>query len=186
MADLIERVKAMCNGDTTITDDDYQQLLDDHAVPIDAPLVPQAPFYTRHLAPYGNLEADTVVYLSGSTTMLSVDTDYTIDLQRGIVTTPTADYRALSLQAVAYDINAAAADGWERIAGRYALEFAFTSAGSSYSRQQQIEGAKKMAVQYRAKAWPKVSTVDRADTPPLREPDDWHQYGLYRRSDIGS
>jgi hypothetical protein len=126
------------------------------------------------------------VYLRGSTTMLVADTDYTIDLQRGIVITPSSDYRALSLQGVAYDLNAAAAAGWERIAGRYALEFAFSSAGSSYSRHQQIEGAQKMAMHYRAKAWPKVSTVDRADTPPLRDHDDWHQYSLYRRADIGS
>jgi hypothetical protein len=163
MSALIARVRALCNGDTALTDDDIQVLLDDVAYPVDAPLIPMEPFATRLIGPYPNLEAGAVVYVAGTSTPLVEGTDYTIDLQRGMVTTPVARRDALRIQGTAYDVFAAAAAGWDRIAARYTLEFDFTSVEGSYSRSQQLALCQRMAAQYRARAWPHTITVDRDD-----------------------
>src|SRR5689334_23368247 len=103
MTDLIARLRGFAGGDTTITDDDYQALLDDHAFPVEAALSPRPPFFVQHQSPFENLEAGAIVYI-GYNTVLVEDTDYTIDLQRGIVTTPAANYQVLYLQGMAYDV----------------------------------------------------------------------------------
>lgn len=173
MTGLVTRVRAMCNGDTTLSDDDYQQLLDDHAIVVNSLLEPRVPFYTEHISPFENLEegAACVIYY-GYNTRLTESTDYIADYQRGIFTTPAADYRGLRIQGKAYDLNAAAADGWERIAQRYSLEFDFGSQEWRYSRSQQITMCLKMAAQYRRKAWALGAAVERGDTPPL-DGGDW-------------
>jgi len=164
MEALINRVQALCGGDTVITDDDYGQLLDDHAFDIECALEPRPPFFVQHRSPFENIEAGAVVYV-GYNTLLTEDTDYTIDLQRGIVTTPSANYQVIRLQGTAYDINAAAADGWERIAARYVGEFDIASPDGSLKLSQQYDHALGQAAKYRAKAWATTTTVDRADTP---------------------
>lgn len=165
MESLITRLRALLNGDAQLTDDDLQVLLDDQALVVDALLIPRTPFWREHVAPYDNLEASATVYV-GYDTALTKGVDYTIDLQRGIVTTPVAERRGLKLLGYAYDLNAAAAAGWERIAARYVGAFDFsTTLGGSYQRAQQHAQALTQAQRYRALAWPRVATVDRADTP---------------------
>ncbi len=161
---LIARVKAMCGGDTTITDDDYQVLLDDHAFVVECALEQRPPFFTQFRSPFENLEEGAVVYI-GYNTLLTEGVDYTIDLQRGIVTTPATNYQVLYLQGMAYDINAAAADGWERIAARHVDEFDLSADGSSLKRSQVYEQATAQAAKYRSKAWAVPVSVDRADMP---------------------
>src|SRR5205807_10274895 len=100
---------SLCGGDTTISDDDYEQLLDDHAFVVECALTQRPPFFTQHRSPFENLEAGCVVYI-GYNTLLIENTDYTIDLQRGIVTTPATNYQVIYVQGMAYAINAAAAD----------------------------------------------------------------------------
>jgi hypothetical protein len=177
MSALIARVQAMCNGDTTLTADDYQQLLDDHAVAVSADLTPQPPFYTTHAAPFENLEAGAVVYY-GYNTRLTETTDYTADYQRGLITTPAADYRGLQILGTAYDLHAAAADGWERIAGRSADAFAWSDVEGSYHPEQARQFALDMAKAHRRKAWASSRTVERADTPA--SPGDWREQVLRR------
>lgn len=167
MTSLIARVRGMCNGDTALTADDYQLLLDDHAFAVECALTQRPPFFTQHQSPFENLEDGAQVYV-GYNTLLTEDDDYTIDLPRGIVTTPAADYRVLYLQGMAYDLNAAAADGWERIAARYVGQFDFSSVEGRYSLSQQLDQARTMAAHYRARAWAVSSTVDRADTPAFQ------------------
>jgi hypothetical protein len=164
MAALIARTKGLCGGDTQISDDDYQQLLDDHAFVVECALAQRPPFFTQHQSPFENLEAGAVVY-TGYNTPLVEGVDYTIDLQRGIVTTPQANYQVISIQGMAYDINAAAADGWERIAARHVGAFDLSADGSSLRRSQAHDQALLQAATYRAKAWAVTTTVDRADTP---------------------
>jgi len=184
MTALVARVKALCNGDATLTDDDYQTLLDDRVVVVDALLTPRVPFYTEHVAPFENLESGSACKIFyGFNTLLIENTDYTADYQRGIFTTPAADYRGLRVLGKAYDLSAAAADGWERIAARYALEFDFSDVEGSYKRSQQSETCLKMAKRYRKKAWAIGSTVERADTPPL-DSQDWRG-DLLRRERAG-
>lgn len=55
-----------------------------------------------------------------SITPLATPTDYTIDSSSGTVSTPAADLRGLMLTGRSYVLNAAAADGWARLAGRLA------------------------------------------------------------------
>ena len=182
MTNLIARVRAMCAGDTTLTADDYQTLLDDHAVVVDSYLEPQPPFYLDHISPFENLEAGAKVYY-GYNTLLTVTTDYTIDLQRGIVTTVAADYRGLKILGYAYDINAAAADGWELIANRSAGLFAWSDVEGSYHPEQAREFATDQAKRYRAKAWAMCRTIERHDTAVLA-PGDWRG-DLMRRERAG-
>lgn len=179
MAALIARVKAMANGDTTLTDDDYQTLLDDHSVQVDSRLIPRRPFYTVHTAPFENLESGAVVYY-GYNTRLTETTDYTIDLQRGIVTTLAADYRGLCIQATAYDINAAAADAWERIAARSADAFDWSDVEGSYKPSQARDYALAQAKTYRRRAWAVSTVIERGDTVPTDGQQQWNSEAIRR------
>src|SRR5512138_1360431 len=170
MVQLIARVKALCGGDTTISDDDYQTLLDDHAVTVNALLEPQQPFYTEHAAPFENLEAGAKVYY-GYNILLTETTDYTADYQRGLFTTPAADYRGLRILGKAYDIHAAAADGWERLAARSADAFAWSDVEGSYHPEQARQYKLDMAKAHRRKAWATGRTVERNDTPAHADRD---------------
>lgn len=181
MADLIARLRALLAGDATLTDDDLQTMLDDHAVSVDVFLLPRAPFYTRHEGPYENLEDGAVVYV-GYNTALAETTDYTIDLQRGIVTTPAADYRGLRLFATAYDLHAAAGDGWELIASRYVGQFDFTDAGNQYVRSQQHRQALEQAARHRAQAGASVATVRRSDSGTASDGTAARMLDGFRRS----
>jgi hypothetical protein len=186
MTALVARVKALCNGDTTISDDTYQEFLDDHAVVVAAYLESRYPAYLEHVSPFESLEtgATCKLYAGGSETALIETTDYTADYQRGIFTTAAAERRGLRIVAKAYDIHAAAADGWERIAMRYSLEFDFSDVEGSYKRSQQIDMCLKLAAKERAKAWAIAHTVERADTPPLENQQAWNAE-VMRRAKAG-
>lgn len=163
MTSLIGRLRALLNSDAGLDDDALEQLLDAHSFAIDTALVPRAPFFTEHEAPYDNIEAGAIVYV-GYNTMLVAGSDYTIDLVRGIVTTAAADHRMLMLQGRAYDLNAAAADGWEQIAGAEVGAFDFSDLQGRYSVSQIRAQALEMAATYRAKAWATDRLIARADS----------------------
>lgn len=166
MTALIARVKALCASNTTISDTDYQTMLDDHAVAVNGVLEPQQPFYVKHLAPFENLEAGASIFY-GYNTLLVENTDYTADYQRGIFTTIAADYRGLRIIGTAFDIHAAAADGWERIAAANPDAFDWSDVEGSYKPSQARDYALTMAKTHRRKAWAMGRTVERADTPAL-------------------
>lgn len=52
----------------------------------------------------------------------------------------------------AYDLNAAAAEGWTWKAGKCSNRFAFSSDVNSFDRQQTFEHCERMAQQYRNRA----------------------------------
>lgn len=170
MAALIARLRGLLAGDTVLTDDELQDMLDEHVLWISAPLYTEDP-YTEHRASYTNLEAGARVFVAGLN--LLEGTDYVIDAARGIVTTATPDHRRLYIQGRAYDLNAAAADGWERIAARDVGSYDFSSNNLSSNVSQKHRQALAQADTFRAKAWPRVATVERADTPPQPTHDDW-------------
>jgi hypothetical protein len=171
MANLIARSRKLLNGDTVLDDDDIQELLDGHAIVVDSYLEAQPPFYTQHVSPFESLETGARIYV-GYNTLLTITTDYTIDEQRGIVTTPLADYRGLKILGMAYDVNAAAADGWDRIAGRGADLYGWSDVEGSYHPEQARDFATNQAQRYRAKAWAVSRTIERHDTAVLA-PSDW-------------
>lgn len=163
MTTLIARLRSLLANDTTFTDDDLQGMLDDNAVLVVEQLTPEQPRYVRHLSSAGNFEAGVQVFFG----MTQLDSSsYTFDAQRGIVTTPQPDYRGLRLEGTAYDINAAAADGWDRIAGRFVNEFDFSTSSKGFKRSQQHAHALGQAKTFRAKAWAKTVTTERSDMAP--------------------
>lgn len=182
MVQLISRLRSLCNGDTTLTDDDYQAMLDDHAVMVNAPLQPlDDPVFTRFQAPYGWYEDGATVAVS--TAALATPADYTFDALRGIVTMPRSDARPLVIRGTAYNLYAAAGAAWDLIAARYALQFDFSSIEGSYKLGQQMAACQSMAAHYRARAWATSGIVERSDTPPLAGSGDWHNTGYYRTSE---
>ena len=183
MLHLIARLRKLCGGDTAFDDFDYLELLDDHAVAIDCVLEPRAPFYTEHVAPFGSIEIGARVFY-GYNTLLTESTDYTADYQRGIITTPAANYQGLRLQGKAYDINAAAADGWERIAQRTADAFDWSDVEGSYKPSQARDFALGMAAKFRRKAWAISRTVERGDTPALIDAGSYNA-DVIRRAKAG-
>jgi len=168
MTTLITRLGKLLPAGTSFDDDDLQGMLDDHAFSFDAQLVPRMPFYKQHEAPYENIEAGCGVYV-GYNQVLVEGTDYTIDLARGIVSTPAADRRGLMIQGSAYDLNAAAADGWAKIAGGYVGEFDIGSPDGSLKLSQQYDHAITQETKYRAKAWATQSNVERSDMTGNRD-----------------
>ncbi len=184
MASLISRVRKALGDDTTFSDDDIQELLDDHAVIVDSYLEPQTPFWTDHVSPFENLESGAVCKIYyGYNTLLAESTDYTADYQRGIFTTPAADYRGLKILGRAYDVNGAAADGWDKIAARTADLFSWSDVEGSYHPEQARDFATQQARRFRAKAWAVSRTIERHDTAVLA-PLDWRG-DLLRRERAG-
>jgi hypothetical protein len=152
------------NYDSTFTEDDYQGMLDDHAVEFNRALEPlNSPTLTRFGVGVGNIDTAAVVYLSGSRTILTETTQYTMDYQRGILTTPAINYQPLSCRGTAYNLYMAAADAWERIASRYVLEFDFSDVEGSYSRSQQSKMCQEQAAKYRRMAGATSTYVERGD-----------------------
>ena len=115
--------------------------------------------------------------------LLVENTNYTADYQRGIFTTPAADYRGLKILARAYDVHAAAADGWDKVAARSSDLFAWSDVEGSYHPEQARDFATGQAKRYRAKAWATSRTIERHDTAVLA-PADWRG-DLIRRERAG-
>lgn len=184
MSYLIARVKKLIRITTDLTDFDYLELLDDHSVSVNGVLEPQRPFYATHVAPFENLEIGAQIFY-GFKTLLVENTDYTSDYQRGLFTTPAADYRGLRIVGTAFDLHAAAADAWEQIAAGQASVFAWSDVEGSYHPEQARDYALTMATKHRRKAWAVGRTVERGDTPELPgHANDW-KGDLLRRERAG-
>lgn len=183
MATLIARLKVLLNSNAAITDAVAQQLLDDRAVFFDVPLQPRIPFYLQHISPWENLEEGsvTVVYYGYNST-LTLTTDYTVDSQRGVVTTVAADRRGLRMQSIAYDLFGAAADGWEQLATASAgLGGKISGLGYSIEGSSAKIDALELAARYRALSWPRTQTTERDDTTiDPRYAADWHRARHYK------
>lgn len=184
MSYLIARLKKLIRITTDLTDFDYLELLDDHAVAVNGVLEPQQPFYTTHMAPFENLEIGAQIFY-GYKTLLIEGVDYTSDYQRGLFTTPNADYRGLRIVGTAFDLHAAAADAWELVAAGQAAVFAWSDVEGSYHPEQARDYALTMATKHRRKQWATGRTVERADTPELpRDRNGW-KGDLVRRERAG-
>lgn len=163
MTTLIARLRSLLANDATFTDDDLQGMLDDNALLVVEQLTPEQPRYMRHFSSASNFEAGAQVFFG----MIQLATnEYAFDAQRGIVSTPQPDYRGLRLEGTAYDLNAAAADGWDRIAARFVQEFDFSTSSKGFKRSQQHTNALAQAKTFRQKAWAKTVTTERSDMLP--------------------
>jgi hypothetical protein len=180
---LIAQLASYVNNDTTFTEDEYQMMLDDHATEFNqACAVLNSPTFTRFSVNVGNIDTNAVIFLSGSTTVLTETTDYTLDYHRGVFTTPTTDYRPLAMRGTSYNVFLAAADAWERIGARYALEFDFRDIEGQYLRSQQTQQCAAMAAKYRKMAGATSAYVERGDQPSGKV--NFADKRLYKRSDV--
>jgi hypothetical protein len=162
--DLLARLASLVNYDSTFTEDEYQGMLDDHAVEFNRACEPlNSPTLTRFWVGVGNIDTAAVVYISGSLTILTETTDYSLDYQRGLLTTPATTYRSLSCRGTSYNVFLAAADAWERIGARYALEFDFSDVEGTYNRSQQSAMCQQQAAKYRRMAGATSTFVERGD-----------------------
>jgi hypothetical protein len=182
-SDLVSRLADLCANDTTFATDDYESFLADHAFEFQVAVqILNAPTYTRFGIGIGNLDSNVQIYLSGSTQILTETTDYTLDYQRGVFTTPSTEYRPLAARGTAYNLNLAAGDAWERIASRYVLEFDVTGVEGSYKRSQKYQQARDMASRFRTQAGVVSHYVERADQPSGLV--NFADKRLYKRSDV--
>ena len=177
MANLILRWRRMVNdGGTAIWDnDEAQQILDGHrrdvwrerlatvTVEEDGSTV-----YKTYTSKFDNLEETTGgtavfrVYDSGGTAIGTAN--YTPDYERGVIQF-SADQAgsAYYLDARAYDLNAAAADGWLERMANVSGYYDFSSDGQSFKRSDYFAHCQAMAAYYRGKAPMTVSLLERND-----------------------
>lgn len=158
MATLIARLRRELDGDTTLTDDQLQELLDANSGRVTVCLETVSPFYTTHLSGLPNWESSPVLF-ADKDTIVSTN-DYTLDELRGIVTMDAEDSRELYLAGAVYDLHGAASQGWTRIGERYALEYDFEDIEGSYKRSQQIKHCEQQAARHAALAWQSPGTLN--------------------------
>lgn len=113
-----------------------------------------APFTKRHLSYHGNYESGTAVFWledgAGSTASTAL---YTADYVMGKFTfAADTGGTVYYLTGRSYDLNAAAADVWDRKADHYAEVYDFSTDGHSLKRSQLVAQCEKQAEKYRSRA----------------------------------
>lgn len=176
MLNLLARWRRMVNdtAGSVWNDTEAQELLDTYRVDIYAGELTAAPQYVSgttvykvHMSPWENLEetaSGTANFRLYDANGSAISSGYTADWQRGIFTF-TADQRgsARYIDAKAYDLNAAAADGWRELMGAKASFYKFTADGATYDRQQWFEHCQAMARYYDNLTKPIYTTLERTD-----------------------
>ena len=177
MATLITRWRRMVSdaGTAVWTDDQALTLLDTYRADIWAGQlwpVPQqvsgTTVYQTYACNWENLEdasGGTPVFRMHDANGSAIGTSsFTADYQRGIFTF-TADQKGSVryIDAKAYDLNAAAADGWRELMGAKASFYKFTADGATYERQQWFEHCQAMARYYDNLTKPTYTTLVRTD-----------------------
>lgn len=183
MSDLITTLRGMTNAGTadyTIgtvtywTDDQMQSALDRYRLDVVRLSVSPAVEYDGGTVVYTRY-ATGVMYWEGSTAFELQDSTgnavgtalYTFDAERGVITfsatTTGVDYYACG---AVYDMDAAAADVWEKKAAQAADLFNFSTDNHSIQRGAIIQNYLRMASQYRARSKYASNTIsiERGDT----------------------
>jgi hypothetical protein len=176
MVMLIDRWRRMVadTGSDHWDDDTAQEVIDAHRLDIyREPLVavpqpaPGSTVYTVYQAQYPYIEGTASgsavfrLYDAGGTAITS---GFTLDWQRGrVVFSADQGGSARLLDYRAYDLNAAAADGWRERAADTADKYAFADTGQSFSRNQWFEHCERMAERYAAQAWVSAADIVRSD-----------------------
>lgn len=185
MSSLITRLRGMTNAGTadyTIagsaywTDDQLQEVLDQHRRDLNRVVLDPEPeyaggtaYYYDYYAPVGNLEA----YNATDANVFQVEdmdgdaagtADYTADYLRGVIRFD-ADQGGTSyyLRGRTYNVNAAAADVWRRKAAHVADRFDIATDNHRLSRSQMIQQYLAMAQNYDREAGIRTATFVRTD-----------------------
>lgn len=176
MANILTRWRRMVNDSagSVWTDSQALTLLDTYRTDVVAEellAVPQyvagTTVYRIHSSQWNDLEessSGTAIFRLYDANGSAISSGYTADWQRGMFTF-TADQKgsARYIDARAYDLNAAAADGWRELMGAKASMYRFTADGASYDRQQWFEHCKDMALFYDGLSKPTYTTLERTD-----------------------
>lgn len=183
MADIIKDLRLMTEtgSDDYIVDtisywtpDQLQRILDNHRNDLkwyEMTAIEEGDgSYLDYSIGYGNLEATTggtAIFIVQDIHGATVTSPYTVDYVRGVVTfasdTGGTDYFVTGRS---YDMNAAAAEVWERKLAHYARAVNFSTDGHSISRQQLYDHAKEMVDRFAQKGGGGFKTIDvmRSDT----------------------
>lgn len=177
MANLILRWRRMVDdAGTAVWDaDQAQQILDAHRTDIWREIVTAHPImedgdtvWKTYSSAYDNLEETTGgtavfrLYDSGGTAVGTAN--YTPDYERGVIQF-SADQAGSTyyLDARAYDLNAAAADGWTERMAKVSGWYSFESEGKGFDRSDYFKHCTEMADYYRGKAPMLVTRLYRSD-----------------------
>lgn len=176
MLNLLARWRRMVNdtAGSVWNDTEAQELLDTYRIDIYAGELEAAPqnvgsttVYKVHMSPWENLEetaSGTANFRLYDANGSAISSGYTADWQRGIFTFAADQIgSARYIDAKAYDLNAAAADGWRELMGAKASFYKFTADGATYERQQWFEHCQAMARYYDNLSKPTYTTLVRTD-----------------------
>lgn len=177
MGTLIARWRRMVadSAGSVWSDDEAQHILDTYRADVWAQELTPAPqhdsgtlVYRVFTAAWNNLETAA----SGTAAFRLYDAngsvigtaDYSADYLRGVFTF-TADQKgsARYVDARAYDLEMAAADGWRELMGSKASLYKFTADGATYERNQWFDHCREMASYYDKLSKPSYTTMSRAD-----------------------
>lgn len=186
LTNLISDLRSMTNAgsaDYTIagaaywTDDQLQVILDNNRTEVVRDELSHIEEYnsggtlitTRYYSRYGNLESTTggtaVFYLQNSAGSIVGTASYTPDYRRGeIIFAADTAGSAYYLTGRSYDLNAAAADVWERKAAQSAGgAFSWSTDNMSVNKTALRKEMLEMGRYYRQLAGPKVTELRRGD-----------------------
>ena len=170
MSDLRDTLRGMTDvtehdwtlGQQNFWDDlQLDRVLDRHAVDVDHEMIRAEPqhmeggtvAYFDYYSQFGSFEtiASGTAYfvVQDATNKIYGATAWTADYAQGIITWNTNTLgTAMYLTGYAYDLNAAAADVWQKKAAHFASAFDFSTDNHSIKRSQLIDNAFKMAKHY--------------------------------------
>lgn len=176
MLNLLTRWRRMVNdtAGSVWSDTEAQELLDSYRTDIYQGELMPAPQYVSgttvykvHMSPWENLEesaSGTANFRLYDANGSAISSGYSTDYQRGIFTF-TADQKGSVryIDAKAYDLNAAAADGWRELMAAKASSYKFTADGATYERNQWFDHCQMMARYYDNLSKPVYTTLVRTD-----------------------
>jgi hypothetical protein len=177
MASLITQFRRLTDdaGTAIFTDDRVQEIFDNNRFDFyQDPLTVTAQQiasgtvgYHVYTSAYNNLEgtaSGTVAFRLYDSRGTVLTTGYTADVQRGVFTFSASQAgSARYLDARAFDLYGAVAEGWRERAGLQANDYDFRVEGRQYSRSQWFKHCFDMASFYNKQAKPKQAVIERGD-----------------------
>lgn len=175
MANIIASWRRMVNdtSSTTWTDDQAQSIIDRHSTRYHSRVVKPLPTYESGSYVYkeyhigiGHVEEpvnnDVTRFRLFDSAGTNITTGFSFDWQNGRITfTSDQEGENYSIDFYSYDLNAAAADGWNEKAAAAAARFSFSADGASFSRSDEYKAYESMARLYGSRSSTFVSDVDR-------------------------
>ena len=166
MAHLVTRLRSLLpsSASSLLSDDALCEVLDDsstltQASPAHAIALPWETTFTRYASEQGDWEATPTVH--DGTQQVAVSQ---FDLSKGEFVLVDANPRKVLYLAGRYvDMNAAAAQALERLAGLLSTEFDFASDDQRFSRSQQVQMILQAAAQFRKQAQARSVPMNRED-----------------------